>query len=62
MSNRKAVLFAAVTACFLVASSALTMLVNANGHAPGPRLPQIDPFDLMSKSQGLVDEKIENLF
>jgi hypothetical protein len=62
MFNRIAVLFVALTACVLVASGTLTKHLDTNGHAPRPRPPQIDPFDLMSKARGLPDEKIENLF
>jgi hypothetical protein len=64
MFNRKAALFAAVTACILT-SGALIILADANGGANGvhgPRPPQISPFDLMSKAQGLIDQKIDNLF
>ena len=61
MFNRKAALFAGLTACILT-SAALTLLANANRTAHGPMPPQISPFDLMSKAQGLVDQKIESLF
>lgn len=60
MFSRKAALFAALTAC-IVTLGALTILANANGaHRPTP--PQISPFDLMSKAQGLPDQMIESLF
>jgi len=62
MFTRKAALLAALTAGILLASGALTILVDANGRSRGPTPPQIDTLDLMSKAQGLADQKIESLF
>jgi len=62
MFNRKSACFVVLAACLIVAAGALTVLAGANGHAPDPRSPQIDPFDLMSKAQGLAHQKIENPF
>ena len=61
MSSHKTALFAVLTACILTLG-ALTILANANGGTRGPTPPQISPFDLMSKAQGLPDQKIESLF
>ena len=61
MFSRKTALFAVLTACILTLG-ALTILANANGGTRGPTPPQISPFDLMSKAQGLPDQKIESLF
>jgi hypothetical protein len=61
MFSRKSALSAVLAACVL-ALGALTILANANGGARGPTPPQISPFDLMSKAQGLPDQKIESLF
>lgn len=61
MFNRKAALFAALTACILTLG-ALTILADASGGAHGQTPPQISPFDLMSKAQGLPNQKTENLF
>ena len=62
MFNRKAALLAALTAYILLISGALAILADANGGTHGPTPPQISPFDLMSKAQGLPDQKIEALF
>jgi hypothetical protein len=59
--NRKAALFAVLTA-FILTSGALILLADANGGAHGPMPPQISPFDMMSKAQGLPDQKIETPF
>jgi hypothetical protein len=60
MFSRKAALFAVLTAC-IVTLGAVSILADANG-PHGPRPPQINPFDLMSKAHGLPDQKIESLF
>jgi hypothetical protein len=61
MFYRKAALFAVLTAC-IVTLGALGILADANGGPHGPTPPQISPFDLMSKAQGLPDQEIESLF
>lgn len=61
MRSRKAVLFAVLSVGILTLG-ALNILTNANGRAHGATPPQISPFDLMSKAQGLPDQKIESLF
>jgi hypothetical protein len=62
MFSRETARFTALAACLLVAAGGLAVLADANGRAPAPRPPQIDPFDMMSKAQGLREEKIENLY
>ena len=61
MLNRKAALLAVLIAGILAASGALATLTDGNRRAHGPT-PQVDAFDLMSNAQGLIDQKIENLF
>jgi len=61
MSSRKLTLSAVLTAGILTLG-ALTILAFANSGGHGPRPPQISPFDLMSKVQGLPDQRIESLF
>ena len=61
MFSRKIALSAVLTAG-IVTLVALTFLANANGGAHRLTSPQISPFDLMSKAQGLPDQKIESLF
>jgi hypothetical protein len=58
MFNRKTARLDALTARLPVVAGGLAVLADASGRTP----PQIDPFDLTSKAQGLPDEKIENMF
>ena len=61
MLSRKAALFAVLTVGILTLG-VLSILANAKGGTHGPTPPQVSPFDLMSKTHGLPDQKIESLF